>query len=370
MTGVCFGLAVLISLLPSPVSGIAAQVGRAPSFEELSGRAAAVLRSNPREAVELYRQALGLRPSWAEGWFYLGASLNSLARNSEASDAFRRAAVLAPGNGTVWAFLGLSEAELSHDAEALADIRKGESLDLPDDLQFVSAVHNRAAIICLRAHDFDGAIEQLRPLAKLGDNSPATIDALGVTALTLPYLPSAVPSAKRALVQLAGRAMYALYSKGEGGSLFQDLTKQYPAEPGVHYLLGIYLASRDPDAARAEFMKELQITPAHVPARLQIGVLDIKAGNTESAAELARQALKLQPANPLAHTILGRAFADRGDFAKAIPELETAIELDPGNAQLHFLLGQAYHHVGRDAEARKQEAEFQRLKALQRPYAG
>jgi len=41
-----------------------------------------------------------------------------------------------------------------------------------------------------------------------------------------------------------------------------------------------------------------------------------------------------------------------------------------GESSLHFSLGQAYHHVGRDADARKQEAEYQRLKALQRPNAG
>jgi tetratricopeptide (TPR) repeat protein len=377
MRGACFGLAVLICLLSVRVSASSAQAsleqsGSAPDFDELSRRAADLVQSNPQQAAELYRQALALRPSWAEGWFYLGASLNGLKQNVEAAKDFRRSAVLAPENGAVWAFLGLAESELSQDRQALADIRKGESLGLPENPQFISAVRNRAAALYLRAHDFDGAVEQLRPLAKAGDNSSATIDALGVTALTLPYPPSGVPPAKRALVQLAGRALYALYAEqaDEGAPLFENLITEYPNEPGVHYLRGIYLTNHDPEAARVEFARELQITPSHVPARLQIGILDLKAGNAESAAEFARQALKREPGNPLAHGILGRAFSNRSEYAKAIPELETAVKLDPGNAQLHFSLGQAYHHVGRDADARKQEAEYQRLKALQRPNAG
>jgi tetratricopeptide (TPR) repeat protein len=354
-------------------SGILAQEnGHSLDFDELSRRAAAVVQSNPREAASLYRQALELRPAWAEGWFYLGASLNGLKQNVEACKAFRRAAVLAPENGAVWAYLGLAEAELSHNAEALNDIRKAEALGLPDNPQFVSTVRNRAALLYLRLHNFDGAVQQLRPLTKMGDNSPETIDALGVATLTLPYLPSEVPPAKRPLVQLAGRAMCALYAPhpDEGGPLFEDLIARYPNEPGVHYLRGIYLLDRDPDAARVEFFKELKITPSHVAARLQIGIIDLKAGNADSAADLARQALNREPGNTLAHAILGRAFTDLREYGKAIPELETAIKLDPSNAQLHFSLGQAYRHMGRDAEARKQEAEYKRLKALKDAAAG
>lgn len=372
MRGGCFRFAILVFLAGLAAAALSAQIAGTADFEELSRRASALLQSNPREAAQLYRQAVDLRPSWAEGWFYLGASLNESKQYQMSCQAFRRASRLAPENGAVWAFLGLSEAELGDEAQALADIRKGEGVGLPDDMRFVSAVRNRGAVLCLRSHNFDGAIKQLRPLAELGDRAPNTVEALGVAALTLPYLPSEVPPAKSALVQLAGRAMYALYSEqgDQGAALFRELVARFRDKPGVHYLNGVYLTGRDPEAARAEFTKELRISPSHLPARLQLGILDIKAGDFDSAARLAREVLNRQPENAIAHAILGRAFANRSEYAAAIPELEAAIKLDPDNAQLHFSLGQAYRHVGRDSDARKEEAEYQRLKASKRSDAG
>src|SRR3954469_15947626 len=80
------------------------------TFDELARRAEDLVDSKPTEAAELYRKALALRPDWAEGWLYLGASLYATDRFAEATDAFRKGTRLAPTKGTAWAFLGLCEA--------------------------------------------------------------------------------------------------------------------------------------------------------------------------------------------------------------------------------------------------------------------
>jgi tetratricopeptide (TPR) repeat protein len=69
-------------------------------FETLSRQAAAALQSNPAEAAKLYRRAVGIKPAWAEGWFYLAASLYGAKQYGESQTAFERAAKLAPDNGT------------------------------------------------------------------------------------------------------------------------------------------------------------------------------------------------------------------------------------------------------------------------------
>ena len=366
-------------MLPCPVlsfllvAGLVAQPPQSGAsetkFDELSRRAAAVLQSDPAEAVRLYRQALAIRPSSAEDCFYLAAGLYGNSQYAESRKAFQRAAALAPKNGAVWAFLGLCEYRINDYAQALSDIQKGEVLRLPDDRDFLSKVRNCAALIYLRSSDFGSAIQQLKPLAKIGDDSPTTILAFGVSALTLPYLPSSVPADKKAMVELAGRAEWTLCADGvaDPKPLFQQLAEQYPNESSVHYLYGIYLLRRDPALARAEFQKELSIAPAHVSARLQIAILDIKAGNAQSAVTLANEALKLQPDNPLSHAVLGRAFVYMDQYAKGIPELEIAAKLAPQNLQLHFSLAQAYRRVGRNADARKEAEKFERLKSLQGP---
>jgi tetratricopeptide (TPR) repeat protein len=338
-------------------------VAAADPFKSLATRAAEALKQkDAKQAAALYQQALALRPSWAEGWFSLGASWYELREYRQAKTAFGRASGLAPDKGAVWAFLGLTEYQMGDYQAALAHFKKGEKVGLPNDLAFVSSVHNCAAIVCLHFHDFTGAVEQLRPLARLGDQSAITIETFGVSVLGLPYLPPQVPASKQRLIQLAGQAEWDICAGTDAAPVFEQLLSSYPNQAGVHYLHGIYLLDHNPEAARTEFERELQISPLHALARLQIAILDIRGGDAAKAIPLAKAALQLEPRNALAHAVLARAYMDLGDFAKAIPELKTSAQLAPENPQLHFYLGQAYRHLGRTQEAEKEMAEFVRLK--------
>lgn len=362
-------LGAALCVLACAALQVSAQANSTDDFEALSRRATAALESNPAEAAKLYRQAVTIRPSWAEGWFYLGASLYETRQYGESQKAFERAAKLAAENGTVWAFLGLCEYQMGAYAQSLADIRKGEGLGLGDNKQFISSIRNHAALIYLRQSEFGSAMEQLQPLARIGDDSPATIEALGVSALGLPEVPPEIPADQKGLVQLAGRAAWALSAQHaeQTGTLFQELVARYPKEPGVHYFHGLYLMESDPGAALTEFRREIQIRPSHVPAHLQAAILEIKAGSPKTAVELARDAIKLQPSNGYCHMTLGRAYLSLGEIDKATAALEAAVKLAPQNPQPHFYLEQAYRQAGRTADAQREKAEFSRLKAKQDP---
>ncbi len=345
-------------------------------FDSLARRAAAALQQSPQEAATLYRQAVTLRPSWAEGWFYLGASEYQLKHYREAREALARAGELAPDNGAAWAFLGLAESELADYPRAMAHIVKAEGLGMPDNPQFVSTVRVRGSWIAMRASDFTAAIEQLRPLAMSGDRSPAVIEAFGVAALTMPpvlgKLPDQTPPDKRALVDLAGRAIWALYAQQwtDADTLFTQLGTQYPKEPGVHYLRGIYYVDRDMPAALKEFSAELEVTPAHVMAHVQIAILHLRMGEPDAALAPAREAVRLAPGNLLGRLALGRALLATEKMAPAIAELEAALKLDPAYPHTHFYLAQAYRQAGREADARREQDEFAKLKDAGNPAAG
>jgi len=373
-----FALAVLVLTLsstPTPTNAqaqIQAQTPAAPDFDDLARRAAAALQRNPQEAAALYRQTVALRPSWAEGWFYLGASEYQLKQYREAREALAHASELAPDNGAAWAFLGLSESELGEDSRALEHISKAEGLGLPDNRQFVSVVRVRAALLAMRAADFSAAIEQLRPLARSGDQSPAVIEAMGVAALTLPRLPGDIPAESRPLVELAGRAASALYAERwtDAATLFQQLGERYPKQPGVHYLRGVYYVDRDMAAALQEFAAELEISPSHALAHVQISILHLRMGEPNAALEPARQAVRLAPGNLLCHLALGRALMAVEKTGPAIQEFEAALKLNPAYPHTHFYLGQAYRQSGREDDARREQAEFTRLQNAGSPTAG
>jgi tetratricopeptide (TPR) repeat protein len=337
----------------------------AQDFDDLARRAEAALSGNPQQAAALYRQAVEMRPSWAEGWFYLGASEYQLKNYSGSREAFVHTTELAAENGAAWGFLGLCEYELQDYLPALTHIHKAEGLPLPENPQFISGLRVHAAMIYMRASDFTSAVEQLRPLVATGDNSPPVMQALGVAALTLPFIPPDVPAGQRPLVDLAGRATWNMYAHHaqEAGALFDQLGSDFPKEPGVHYLRGVYFVERDSKKALAEFRKELELNPKHVMARVQIAVINLKSGDPKAALGPAREAVKLAPGNFLCHLALGRSLFDSDQIASAIAEFETAAKLAPAYPHTHFYLGTAYRAAGKEEQARKEMAEFTRLKA-------
>lgn len=326
-------------------------------------------KKNSQEAAKLYREALGLEPSWTEGWFYLGVSQYELRRYREALHTFEHASALAPQKGVIWAFIGLSNYQMSNYTVALENFKKAEKIGLPDNLGFIASVHNCAALIYLRQRDFQNAAIQIQGLAKIADRTPISILTLGIAGLGLPYLPSNLPASKQPLAELAGSALWALYAQREADAktLFPELVAKYPNEPGVHYLDGLYLVANAPEAARAQFEQELKVNSANASARIQIAMLDILAGKSAHAIPLAQAALGLEPHDALAHEILGRAYMDTNQMSKAVPELEQAARLAPDNPQAHFYLERGYRRVGRVADAHKQRAEFDRLRATEQP---
>src|SRR5271165_3780247 len=85
------------------------------------------------EAMALYRQALALRPEWAEGWWYLGTLLYDRDEYREATGAFEKAVALSPRSGNAAAMLGLAEARLGRNQQALHALERARTLGIGED---------------------------------------------------------------------------------------------------------------------------------------------------------------------------------------------------------------------------------------------
>jgi tetratricopeptide (TPR) repeat protein len=366
--------ACLACLLSGQItSAQAAAQTQTESVEDLTRRAEAAVDGDPAQAATLFKQALELRPSWAEGWFYLGGALYRLDRYTEARDAFHKGLDLSPQSGVAWGFLGLAEYELGHIENAATAIDKGEKLGLGPNAGFEAAVRQRGAMILIRMSLFDRAMDQLQPLAKHQENSLPVVEAVGLCALAISAEPSKLPENKRKVVQMAGKAMWAATSQRpqDAKAGFDELMATYPNEPGVHYAFGLYLMDIDQHAALEEFRKELIANPNHWPDLLVSAFLETRHGTPELAMKLIERARKLAPANYvwLCDAEMGRALLAKDQPEKAIPMFEHAVKLQPDNAQTHFYLEQAYRRVGRKSDAQKERDEFTRLKAQQDPNA-
>lgn len=361
------GLYLLLVMAPA----MRAQAPSPASFEDLARRAAAALDSHPEEAAGLFKQALALRPEWAEGWLSMGGALYQLSRYAEATDALRKGVELAPGIGTGWALLGLSESQLGDPDQALADMRKGEDLGFGDHLDFEIAVRVRATQLLIRSSTFDEALAQLRPLSKHHPNSPAVEEAMGLCVLSIPEDVAKIPPQRRAVVDLAGKAAWAFANQRpeDAAAGYKQLVEQYPNEPGVHYAYGLYLMEVNLTAALAEFQKEIQSNPKHWPALLGAASLQIRQGTPDLAIQTLRDALKVVPAKYrwICHSEMGRANLNLNNLDAAISQLENAVRQMPSAANVHFFLAEAYRRAGKKAEAEKERAEFEKAKVQEDP---
>lgn len=363
----CARLLLVLELLTTP--WLRAQTPGKDQFEDLSRQAGASLDTHPEQAIQLYKQALAIRPDWAEGWLYLGGTLYQLGHYPEATDALHKGLDLAPVFANGWALLGLSESQLEDEDQALTDIRKGEEMGLSGGVQFETAVRLRAAQLLILSSAFDEALVQIEPLTKYPDEPPAVEEMMGLCALAGPDDLARITPARRAVVDLAGKAAWSFATQhpDAAAARYRELLAKYPDEPGVHYAYGLFLLETDIQEALAELQKEAQNNPQHWPAMLVIASIRIRQRAPEKAIESLHAAMKTVPVKYrwLCHLNLGRADLDANDATAAISELESAVRQMPSNANAHFLLAQAYREAGRKADAEREKAEFEKAKVEQ-----
>jgi tetratricopeptide (TPR) repeat protein len=357
------------SIEGSAAQSEAASTGSSGEFDRLA-KLANEARESERvdEAITLYQQALRLRPTWDEGWFYLGTLYYSVDRHQEALEAFRRLLARQPKHGPTLAFLGLCEFELRDYERALNDLQTARSLGMGDNRLLISVTQYNLGILLNRFGRHEDAFEVLQQFAREHPEDPSVLQAFGLSVLLMPYLPSEVPSDKYDLALMAGRAAFktALGQAEEASRLYEQLVSRYPEAPNVHYAYGAFLLNRQPDKALEEFRREMQISPSHLFARLQLALEYVRRGEYKAGLPLARQAVELAPNLFLAREALGRALLETGEVEPAIQQLEAGARLEPDHPQIHFQLARAYRQVGRNDDAARENAEFSRLDSIQR----
>jgi len=350
------------------------------SFEKLAKRAQAAMDSDRiPEAIRLYGRATKLRPDWPEGWWHLGTLLFDAGRFSEARDAFAHFASVEqkqPGPG--FAMLGLSEFQLKQYAKALTALERGRKLGLgtnPDFLRSVlfhdgilNSLFGKPEIALVRLTLAADQIAAAHPEAPedtvLADQN--LLNAFGIAALRIQKLPSDLTALQIPVVRLAGRAQafIALQDRVAAEAAFKQMLALYPSEPGVHYMYGVFLLKDYPPLAVGEFRRELEISPSHSAARIQLALQFLGTAEYEQGLKYAREAVALAPQNFVAHVACGRLLLALGKTNLAIEELRTAVKLAPGSPDAHFALSEALSEAGRKGEAAHERAEFERLKAL------
>jgi tetratricopeptide (TPR) repeat protein len=315
------------------------------------------------EAVEHYAKALQVRPNWADGWWYVGAIFYEKDRYQEAREAFRNLLTIDPKRGPAWGMLGLCEFQTRDYERAVVSLQRGRALGLNDNRELESVVRYHTALLYVRFEQFEIAYDILSEFIRVGNESPKVVEAFGLTMLRMPFLPNEIPPDRREQILLAGRAGFNMAARRltEGRAAFDALLARYPVAPNVHYAFGVFLMNQDADAALKEFRRELEISPSHHPAMVQMAFEYLKRNEYDAALPLAEKAVQLAPKMFAARNVLGRVLLELAQVDRAVTELEEGVRLAPTSPEMHFALARAYTRAGRKADAAREREAFKRL---------
>jgi len=325
------------------------------------------------EAIALYEQLLKLRPNWAEGWWHVGAMNYDRDEYVGAAQAFAKFVVLEPENGQGWGMLGLCEFRLKKRVEALQHLTKSRTLGLGGNEDLARVVRYHQALLFNLGKQFATARGILAGFAVEDRESPAVLDALGMSVLRVSEPLESLSEEQLQMIRAFGKAAFLEAARKQPDSidLYGSLAAQYEGRPNVACAYGSALAKRgESEKAVVHFQKEIERDPRHVSALLQLALELISLSRLEEALTHAQKAAAIEPENPLAFYIQGRIFLSQEELQKAIRMLEIAERLAPRFSQTRYLLAQAYQRSGRKEDAQRERGEFEKLREIEKQRQG
>ena len=151
------------------------------------------------------------------------------------------------------------------------------------------------------------------------------------------------PAAPRVVTYAEAEAAFHAARYGEAIDLFSAYLDENPANPWVHYMLGLSAwKGGHIDIAETHLLESVELAPDHLKGRVNLARVLIEAGRPGEAQEQAAAAEEMDPASAVAKRVLARALAEGGDWQAAVDKYEDALWIDPGDTwslnNLGFLL--------------------------------
>jgi cytochrome c-type biogenesis protein CcmH/NrfG len=141
-----------------------------------------------------------------------------------------------------------------------------------------------------------------------------------------------------------------------------------PKLSDLHFELGDMLrgssSATDQSEAEKEYKIALQLNPFDEKSTCRLGDLAAKRSETQAALAYYSRAYQLQPNDVDVNLGLARILMSMHQPDKAQVHLERAVQVEPYDPAVHYRLGVVYRELGRTDDAKRELAEFERLKKM------
>jgi tetratricopeptide (TPR) repeat protein len=125
----------------------------------------------------------------------------------------------------------------------------------------------------------------------------------------------------------------------------------------AHFYLGMaYSKKGDYEAAKAQFLKDIELEPDVVFNYDELGNVLFLMENDADAVKTYQKALKLEPKMLNPRLGLAKVYQRQEQYEKALTELAEAGKLDPNSSRIHYLRGQILLKIGHQEEGKKELA--------------
>jgi tetratricopeptide (TPR) repeat protein len=306
------------------------------------------------EAETCYRQALRLKPDFAEAYNNLANVMTAQGRRQEALACYRLAVLTQPNYADAHNNLGLALLERGELDEAAAHF--GEAVRLKPAL---AEAHQGLGLVLIKQNRLDEAAHQLeealrlQPLLELAHfHLGQILRSQARPAEALPHLFEALrlKTTREKAAALLPPVVQSARVERVGSSEPKDTPLAGPAEAIVQQ--GLSLKNQGKlDEAAACFREAVQIDPDAAQAYFALGRVLEERGRLEEAASAFHHVLRLQPERAEAYLALGATLREQVQLERAVTFLREAIRLRPDLAEAYHQLGLALTDQGLEDEA-------------------
>jgi tetratricopeptide (TPR) repeat protein len=335
-----------------------------------------------RTTESLGRHMAAMAPQAPQPYSLLAGALADAGRTQEAMDLYRKAIQLDPSYSDAHYNFAILLAAHNRIEDAIEQYQQAVALS-----PLRAEAHNNLANLLARTGNFAAAVRHYARVLELRPGSPEAYYNLANALLAAGRPDAAIDNYRAALGYGSERAE--IYSNlglalGRCGdrkaaiAAYGRAAELDPRDPTIHYNLGNALAAMGRDAeAVTHYQRAIELRPEYHSAHNNLGNSLLKLGRREEAVAHYRQAIRLKPDYARGHMNLADALLEENQLEPALEHYREAVKLEPKNAGMHARLGQALERAGRPEQAVEEYKEAlrinpqyaqarQRLEALQR----
>lgn len=262
-------------------------------------------RARNEEALNSFRQAVGLAPQWIPGYLGLAETSVRTGRYETAEAALNRILRLEPGHReALWGIAVLQDQGFARHQEALDAYRTFLSSN-PDDHRAGQARQRIQAMETLLRRDSTPPRNQPPPAQSGTPPTARTPNTVAGAPTQNRDRNAAIDAFNR------GAAFQARQDWDQAILHFSRAVEYDDTFTGAFYSLGAAYHNQDnPNLARAAYRRCIQLDDCHVNSRFNLALLNREQGDPQAAVDQLNKILECDPRHARTYYLLGLIYAD------------------------------------------------------------